>query len=61
MVCLAEKVLDPGIIRQMRTLEPSQAMIFWSMINYALWKRLCIDGESLESLKEELAEAEAKV
>ena len=61
LVCLAEKVLDADVIRQMRTREPSQAMIFWSMINYALWKRMCIDGESLESLKDELAEAEVKV
>jgi asparagine synthase (glutamine-hydrolysing) len=60
LVSLAAKVIDAEEIRQMRTREPSQAMIFWNMLNYALWKRLCIDGESLSALQDELAEAEAR-
>lgn len=44
---------------EMRTLQgrdPSNAMIFWNMINYALWKRLFILGQSVEDLQRELAQ-----
>ncbi|NQV36301.1 MAG: hypothetical protein HQ515_26650 [Phycisphaeraceae bacterium] len=61
LVELSEGVLDSDLIRRMRTRVPSEAMTFWSMLNYALWKRLCIDGDSIESLQRELAEAEERV
>jgi len=32
----------------------NRAHTFWAMLNYAVWKRLFIDGESLDTLLEEL-------
>ncbi|MEO2025126.1 MAG: HDOD domain-containing protein [Fuerstiella sp.] len=58
LVPLAEKVVCPDLINGLRTSRPADAMLFWNMINYALWKRLCIDGESLGVLQDELAAAE---
>ncbi len=55
---LAEKVVDHDMLSLLRTRNASEAMLFWNMINYALWKRLCIEGESLDSLQDELREAE---
>ena len=60
LVSLAEKVFDPGEIRQMRTTTSSEAMTFWNMITYAIWKRLMINGERVEDLVNELAEAEGR-
>jgi|GEM_PF-139238 len=61
VVHLAGKVFDPAEIRRMRTETPAEAMTFWNIINYAIWKRICIDGESREHLKEELLEYESRV
>ena len=57
LASLAEKVMDPALIREMRVESPAKAMLFWNMINYALWKRICINGERLDSLRSELQEA----
>ena len=32
-------------------------MTFWNALNYALWKRLCVDGEPLDDLLGELEQA----
>jgi hypothetical protein len=40
---------------KMQCAETESAMLFWAMLNYALWKRLCVDGEPLDTLREELA------
>lgn len=54
LVPLASKVLDEKEIRKMQSSDPRKAMIFWNMLNYSIWKRLCIHNEPLEVLKEEL-------
>lgn len=56
LVGLASKVFDEKEIRKMQSLEPKKAMTFWNILNYAIWKRLCINNESLEELLKELDE-----
>jgi asparagine synthetase B (glutamine-hydrolysing) len=54
LVPLAAKVFPEREIRNVQTEDGSEASTFWALLNYALWKRLCVDGEPLESLQEEL-------
>jgi len=54
MIPLATKILNEKELRTMQSSEPKKAMTLWNMINYSLWKRLCINNEPLEVLKEEL-------
>lgn len=54
LVPLAAKVFPEREIRGLQTDAGTDASTFWAMLNYALWKRLCVDGEPLESLQEEL-------
>jgi len=30
-------------------------MTYWNMLNYSIWKRICIDNEPVEALLEEIA------
>ena len=53
---LASKVFDEKQIRDMQSLDPKKAMTFWNILNYAIWKRLCINNEPLELLVDELKE-----
>lgn len=57
LVLLASKVFDEKQLRDMQSTDIDRAMTFWNMLNYAIWKRLCIDSEPLEALLEELSEA----
>ena len=57
LVPLASKVFDEKQIRKMQSSEPKKAMTFWNMLNYAIWKRLCINNEPIEILLEELNRA----
>jgi asparagine synthetase B (glutamine-hydrolysing) len=54
LVPLASKVIDIKEIRNMQSLDLKKAMTYWNMLNYAIWKRLCINNESLNVLMEEL-------
>jgi asparagine synthetase B (glutamine-hydrolysing) len=54
LVPLASKVFDEGQIRDMQSRDPKRAMIFWSILNYSIWKRLCINNEPLSKLTGEL-------
>jgi len=56
LVPLASKVFDINQIRNMQSSEPKKAMTYWNMLNYSIWKRLCINNEPLEILLEELNE-----
>ena len=56
LVSLAAKVIDEKQICSMQSSEPTKAMTFWNMLNYSIWKRLCINNEPLEILLEELDE-----
>lgn len=61
LIPLAAKVFDINQIRFMQSVQPQKAMIFWNILNYSLWKRLCIDNEPLKLLQEELLQAILKV
>jgi asparagine synthetase B (glutamine-hydrolysing) len=54
LVPLALKIINEKEIRKMQMTEMKKAMTYWNMLNYAIWKRLCINNEPLEVLKEEL-------
>ena len=61
LVPLAAKAFDEKIIRSMQSTQShKKAMTFWNILNYAIWKRLCIDDEPLEALKDELSESIAE-
>jgi asparagine synthetase B (glutamine-hydrolysing) len=50
-------VVDVEMLRQFQGADEKKAMIYWSWINYAIWKRLLINGESSQTLHAELEEA----
>lgn len=60
IVPLASKVFEEKQIRLMQSSEPNQAMTFWNILNYAIWKRLCINDEPLINLLDELKEGFCK-
>ncbi len=58
LIATAGRVFDPDTLRAVQRTEYSQAMTFWCMLSYALWKRLIVDNEPVGRLLAELAEAE---
>lgn len=54
LVPLASKVFDQKQIRDMQCRDQQKAWTFWNILNYSLWKRLCIRNEPLDRLYEEL-------
>jgi hypothetical protein len=50
-------VVDVGALRRLQGADDKRAMLLWNWINYGVWKRLVVDGEPLERLKSELADA----
>jgi hypothetical protein len=58
VVPLASKVFPERELRSLQSEEWTQASTFWALLNYAIWKRVCVDGESVEALKEELKKSE---
>jgi asparagine synthase (glutamine-hydrolysing) len=57
LLTLATPVFDLDLLRRFQTPDERQAHTLWSLVNYAVWKRLLIDGESASALKEELRAA----
>jgi len=55
LVPLASKIFDKKEIRKMQSSDPNKSMIFWNMLNYSIWKRLCINNETLDTLFEEMS------
>lgn len=51
---VAAPVVDIEFIRTFQTSDEQTAMIFWGWVNYAIWKRLVINGEDREVLHAEL-------
>jgi len=51
---LVSTVFESDLISQIDTSDDNEVKVLWNMINYAVWKRLHIDGESTRSLIEEL-------
>lgn len=60
LVPLAAKVFDERDVRRMQSPRWRAAYTFWTMVNYAIWKRLFIDGESTGTLIEELERSAAE-
>ena len=48
-------MVDEKELAALRSREPGKAMLFWNLLNYALWKRICVDDASPESLCAEIA------
>ncbi|MFH1009617.1 MAG: asparagine synthetase B family protein [bacterium] len=57
LVPLAAKVVEERRIRETQSADIAMAMTFWNILNYSIWKRLCIASEPLEVLLGELREA----
>jgi asparagine synthetase B (glutamine-hydrolysing) len=47
---LASDIVGEKEVRALRCREPRKAMLFWNLLNYALWKRICVDGESQQDI-----------
>lgn len=56
LIPLAAKVFPERELRGMQSRDLDKRFTFWNMLNYALWKRVCIDGENTDSLSHEFAE-----
>jgi asparagine synthetase B (glutamine-hydrolysing) len=54
LVPLAAKVFGWREVRRMQRPRSRGAYTFWTMLNYAIWKRLFIDGETVGSLLADL-------
>lgn len=55
LIPLVSKVFnEKGIRKVQSSSDPKKAMIFWNILNYSIWRRLCINNEPLEILLEEL-------
>ncbi|MBI2524429.1 MAG: hypothetical protein HYV93_00440 [Candidatus Rokubacteria bacterium] len=57
LVPLAVKVVPESLIRAVQRPPDTTSRIYWNLLNYALWKRLVVDGEPLETLRGELADS----
>lgn len=53
LVRLAFGVFGEREVRSIQDRDPVKAMTFWNMLNYAIWKRLCVNNEPLEVLIDE--------
>jgi asparagine synthetase B (glutamine-hydrolysing) len=60
LIPLCSKVFNIQEIQKMQSSEPEKAMTFWNMLNYAVWKRLCINNEPVDVLLDELNDNIAK-
>jgi asparagine synthetase B (glutamine-hydrolysing) len=56
LIAVAAKVVDIKQLRDLQGTDPNKAMTLWSLLNYAVLKRLFVMGQSKESLLEELRE-----
>ena len=59
LVPLAADVFGEDEVRRMQSPRSRGAYTFWTMLNYAVWKRLFIDGQSVPALLSELSQPEA--
>lgn len=56
LIPLCAKVFDIREIQKMQSSELESAMTFWNMLNYSVWKRLCINNEPVDVLLDELSD-----
>jgi len=54
---IASPVVGSEVLRRFLSMDERRAMTGWTLVNYAIWKRLLIGGESSERLRNELTEA----
>lgn len=54
LIHLAAKEFDINEMKSMQTGDHRQAKTLWNMINYGLWKRICINNEPIDQIKSEL-------
>ena len=54
LIGLCTSVFPEAEIRKFQSAEMSQAMTYWNMLNYALWKKIVLNGETVRDLEEEL-------
>lgn len=55
LVPIAKRFFPEEEIRKMQTSDKKKAMIYWNMLNYSIWKRICINNEPIETLLEEIS------
>lgn len=51
---VASPVFDPDLLWRFLGTDERRAMTGWTLVNYAIWKRLLIDGEAADDLRAEL-------
>jgi asparagine synthase (glutamine-hydrolysing) len=54
LIPLASKIFDEKQIRSMQSSDPKKSMTFWNILNFSIWKRLCVNNEPADVLLEEL-------
>lgn len=57
LVEVAARAFDRNILRQHQSTDISKRFALWNMVNFAIWKRRFIEGDSLGTLLDELKEA----
>ncbi len=60
LVSLAARVVGEATIRQVQVPKESLARVYWNLINYAIWHRLMVAGETVDHLIGELHETIAQ-
>jgi asparagine synthetase B (glutamine-hydrolysing) len=56
LVPVAAKAFDEAEMRKMQSIDLDQRFTFWNMLNYAIWKRVCVNNEPVATLTGELRE-----
>jgi asparagine synthetase B (glutamine-hydrolysing) len=54
LVPLAEDLFGPEEVRAVQVSAEERAWIFWNMLNYAIWRRVVVDGEPVQRLLDRL-------
>ncbi|MBI4589014.1 MAG: hypothetical protein HY725_09260 [Candidatus Rokubacteria bacterium] len=54
LVPLVAPAVPESLIREVQSPREDLARIYWNLLNYAIWRRLVVDGEPLDSLHAEL-------
>jgi hypothetical protein len=56
LIGFCTSIFPEAEIRQFQSAEMSQAMTYWNMLNYALWKRIVLNREPVKELQQELSD-----
>ena len=54
LVPLAARRVPEAAIREVQRPVEARARVYWNLLNYGIWRRLVVDGESLDDLHREL-------